>query len=128
MSDLPPRNEAAFRADASRASFLRRHLPLFLLLAVLAAFSFRTVNAYLWSDDLKWVERTVADAARPWNAFGAPLFQNYFRPVPHLVWIVNYWLWGFDFVAHHVMYLAAWLGVVALVYAVGCRMLSLIHI
>jgi len=122
MSDRPARNEAASGVASARAAFFRRHLPLFLLLAVLAVFSFRTVNTYLLSDDLKWIERTVADARRPWNAFGAPLFQDYFRPVPHLAWLVNYWLWGFDFVGHHVMYLGAWLGVVALVYVVGNRM------
>ena len=103
-------------------AFLRRHVALFVLLAVLAALSFKTVDTYLLSDDLKWVERTVADAKQPWRAFGAPLFGSYFRPMPHLAWLINYYLWGFDFAAHHAMFLGMWLAIVALVYAVGQRL------
>jgi len=99
-----------------------RHLPFLVLVGVLLVISSRTLGVYLLSDDLKWVERTVADARRPWRAFGAPLFANYYRPVPHLVWLVNYYIWGFDFAGHHAMFLAMWVAALWLLYGVGCRL------
>lgn len=103
-------------------SWARRHSLLLILLVVLALHSLRTADVYLLSDDLRWVERTVSDAPRPWNAFGGGLFGDYYRPVPHLVWLVNYYLWGFHFVGHQFMFILMWLAAVVLVYAVGRRL------
>jgi hypothetical protein len=109
---------------AGRAlKFLLRHWPLWLLLTVMAVFATGTAGIYLWSDDLKWVLRTAADAPHPLNAFiGSPLFGNYYRPVPHLVWLMNYYLWGLGFGGHQFMFILMWLLGPALVYAVGYRL------
>lgn len=105
-----------------RRDALWRYLPLLLLLVVLGLHSLRTFGTFVVSDDLLWVQRTVADARQPWNAFGEALFGDYYRPIPHLVWLVNYSLWGFNFDGHQFMFIGMWLAGVALVYAVGCRL------
>lgn len=103
--------------------FLLRHWPLWLLLIIMGVFAMGTADVYLWSDDLKWVLRTAADASAPLNIFtGSPLFGNYYRPVPHLVWLMNYYIWGLDFGGHQFMFILMWLLGAALVYAVGCRL------
>lgn len=99
-----------------------RHWALWLILAILALHSLRTFDTYLISDDLKWVQRSAADAARPWNVFVEPLFGDYYRPMPHVMWLMDYYLWGFSFRGYHLMFIALWLAVVALVYAVGRRL------
>ena len=99
-----------------------RHAPILLLLLLLAALGTRTFGVYLVNDDLKWMQRTIEDAPRPWNAFGRPLFGDYYRPIPHLYWLANYYVWGFNFEGHQAMYLLLWLAAVGLVYAVGRRL------
>jgi hypothetical protein len=93
-----------------------------LLLALLALHAFSTMGVYVLSDDLAWVQRAVADSHKPWNAFVQPLFGDYYRPIPELVWTLNYRLWGFDFDGHQLMYILMWLAGVCAVYAVGCRL------
>ena len=92
------------------------------LLALLALHAFSTMGVYVVSDDLAWVQRAAADAHRPWNAFVQPLFGDYYRPIPELVWTLNYRLWGFDFDGHQLMFILLWLAGVCAVYAVGCRL------
>ena len=114
-----PKSELA--GERSFASVLRRHLPFIILLAILALHSLRTTGVYIASDDLRWVTRTVADARQPWHAFGEAPFSSYFRPVPHLAWLVNYYIWGFNFAGHQFMFILMWLAGAWLVYVVGCR-------
>ena len=99
-----------------------RHWPFLLLLLLLSLHSLRTFGNFLLDDDLKWIHRTVADAPRPWNAFVEPLFGDYYRPIPHLMWLLNYYVWGFNFDGHQFMFALLWLSGVWLVYAVGCRL------
>jgi len=122
VDTLAPEQSRFGRAAKSLFRAGSRHLPFLILLTVLALHSLRTFGNFLMTDDLRWVARTVADAHRPWNAFGEPLFGNYFRPIPHLVWLLNYYLWGFNFDGHQFMFILMWLAGPALVYAVGCRL------
>jgi hypothetical protein len=92
------------------------------LLAVLAFHASSTKGVFLVSDDLAWVQRAAADAHRPWNAFVQPLFGDYYRPIPELVWTLNYWVWGFDFDGYQLILILVWLAGVCAVYAVGCRL------
>jgi hypothetical protein len=80
------------------------------------------MGVFVVSDDLAWVQRAATDAHKPWNAFVQPLFGDYYRPIPELVWTLNYRLWGFDFEGHQLMFILMWLGGVCTVYAVGCRL------
>ncbi len=101
----------------------RWHVAFLVLLTVLAVHATSTMGVFVVSDDLAWVQRAVADAHKPWNAFAAhPLFGDYYRPIPELVWTLNYWLWGFDFNGHQFMFILLWLAGVCAVYAVGCRL------
>ena len=110
------------RRNSARGAFWP-HLVLIVLLFVLALHTTRTFGVFLWHvDDAKWLERTVADARHPWNAFGKPLFGDYYRPVPHLVWLVNYYIWGFNFDGHQLMFLVMWLAAAVLVYLLGRRL------
>ncbi len=81
-----------------------------------------TFDTFVVSDDLRWVERSAADARRPWNIFVEPLFGDYYRPMPHAMWLTNYYLWGFNFRGYQFMFILLWMAVAALVYAVGCRL------
>jgi hypothetical protein len=118
-----PQDPAPSDPFAGKAvKFLLRHWFLWLLLAIMALHATRTVGAYLWSDDFKWVLRTAADADKPWNALVTPLFGSYYRPVSHLVWLMNYYLWGLDFGGYQFMFILTWLFGAALVYAAGCRL------
>jgi len=97
------------------------HVAFFALLALLAVCAASTMGVFLVSDDLAWAQRAVADAHQPWNAFAAhPLFGDYFRPIPELLWTLNYRLWGFDFDGHQLMFILTWLAGVCAIYAVGC--------
>ncbi len=100
----------------------RWHVAFLALLALLALHALSTMGVYVVSDDLAWVQRAAADAHRPWNAFVQPLFGDYYRPIPELVWTLNYRLWGFDFDGHQFMFILMWLAGVCAVYAVGCRL------
>ena len=100
----------------------RWHVAFLALLALLALHAFSTMGVYVVSDDLAWVQRAAADAHRPWNAFVQPLFGDYYRPIPELIWTLNYRLWGFDFDGHQLMFILMWLAGVCAVYAVGCRL------
>ncbi len=100
----------------------RWHVAFLALLALLALHALSTMGVYVVSDDLAWVQRAAADAHRPWNAFVQPLFGDYYRPIPELVWTLNYRLWGFDFDGHQLMFILMWLAGVCAVYAVGCRL------
>ena len=100
----------------------RWHAAFLVLLALLALHALSTMGVFVLSDDLAWVQRAAADAHRPWNAFAQPLFGDYYRPIPELVWILNYRLWGFDFDGHQLMFILMWLAGVCAVYAVGCRL------
>ena len=84
--------------------------------------SLSTFGVFVVSDDLAWVQRAAADAHKPWEAFGKPVFGDYYRPIPNLVWLMNYYLWDFDFDGHQLMFILMWLAGVCLVYAVGCRL------
>jgi 4-amino-4-deoxy-L-arabinose transferase-like glycosyltransferase len=97
-----------------------RHLPLLLLL-LLAANAASTLDVYLLRDDLTWVERSAADASRPWNAFGKPVFGEYYRPVANLMWLTSYYIFGTHFLGYQILFIALWLAAVGLVYAVSCR-------
>jgi hypothetical protein len=92
------------------------------LLALLALHAFSTMGVFVVSDDLAWVQRAAVDAHKPWNAFVQPLFADYYRPIPELLWTLNYSLWGFDFDGHQLMFILMWLAGVCAVYAVGCRL------
>jgi len=98
------------------------HVPFLLLILFLAFHSLSTFGTFVVSDDLAWVQRAAADAHKPWDAFGKPVFGDYYRPIPNLVWLMNYCLWGFDFDGHQFMFILMWLAGVCLVYAVGCRL------
>ena len=100
----------------------RWHAAFLVLLAILALHAFSTMGVYVVSDDLAWVRRAAADAHQPWNAFAQPLFGDYYRPIPELVWTLNYCLWGFDFDGYQLMFILMWLAGVCAVYAVGCRL------
>ena len=100
----------------------RWHVAFLLLLAVLAFHASSTMGAFVINDDLAWVQRAAADAHKPWNAFVQPLFGDYYRPIPELLWTLNYCLWGFDFDGHQLMFILMWLAGVCVVYAVGCRL------
>jgi hypothetical protein len=100
----------------------RWHAAFLVLLAALALHAFSTMGVYVVSDDLAWVQRAAADAHQPWNAFVQPLFGDYYRPIPELIWTLNYRLWGFDFDGHQLMFILMWLAGVCAVYAVGCRL------
>jgi hypothetical protein len=100
----------------------RWHVAFLALLAVLTLLAFSTMGVYVVSDDLAWVQRAAADAHQPWNAFVQPLFGDYYRPIPELVWTLNYCLWGFDFDGHQLMFILLWLAGVCAVYLVGCRL------
>jgi hypothetical protein len=101
---------------------VRWHVAFLALLAVLALLAFSTMGVYVVGDDLAWVQRAAADAHQPWNAFVQPLFGDYYRPIPELVWTLNYRLWGFDFDGHQLMFILLWLAGVCAVYVVGCRL------
>jgi len=105
------------------ARFLRTQGPILALLLLLAILAFNSFDNYVASDDLKWVTRSIGDSARPWRVFSVsdPLFGHYYRPMPQLAWLVNYYFWGFNFNGHQAMYLVLWLAVVWLVYQVGVR-------
>ena len=98
------------------------HAPFLLLILFLAVHSLSTFGVFVVSDDLAWVQRAAADAHKPWEAFGKPVFGDYYRPIPNLVWLMNYYLWDFDFDGHQLMFILMWLAGVCLVYAVGCRL------
>ena len=100
----------------------RWHVAFLALLALLALHGFSTMGVFVASDDLAWVQRAAVDAHKPWNAFVQPLFGDYYRPIPELVWTLNYCLWGFDFDGHQLMFILMWLAGVCAVYAVGCRL------
>jgi len=103
--------------------FLRTEAPILALLLLLAIFSFSTFDNYVASDDLNWVTRAISDSTRPWRVFSAnaPLFGNYYRPMPQLAWLVNYYFWGFNFNGHQAMFILLWLAAIWLVYQVGWR-------
>ena len=112
--------------ESSRSNFLK-YLILIILVFVLAVHAVSTFGAFLWHptsfDDAKWLERAVEDAKHPWTVFAVrPLFGNYYRPVPQLIWLLNYYIWGFNFDGHQLMFLAMWLAAGVMVYALGCRL------
>ena len=122
VSPQPTGEPPAFDAGRFGARGPWRHWALWLILAILALHSLRTFDTYLVSDDLKWVQRSAADASRPWNTFVEPLFGDYYRPMPHLMWLANYYIWGFNFRGYQLIFIALWLGIVALVYTLGSRL------
>jgi len=123
---LEPQEEAVAQDASAVDKFLqwaaRWHVALLVLLVLLALHAFSTMGVYVVSDDLAWVQRAAVDAHKPWNAFVQPLFGDYYRPIPELVWTLNYCLWGFDFDGHQLMFILMWLAGVCAVYAVGCRL------
>jgi len=100
----------------------RWHVAFLALLVLLALHALSTMGVFVVNDDLAWVQRAAADAHQPWNAFVQPMFGDYYRPIPELVWTLNYRLWGFDFEGHQLMFILMWLAGVCAVYAVGCRL------
>lgn len=99
------------------------HLPLVLLLCAALGLAAQSVGVYMQTDDMIWLERTTADARQPWNIFRvAPLFGNYYRPVAHAVWLVNYSVWGFEFRGYQATMILLWLGAALLLYRAAGRM------
>jgi len=117
----PPGSASGFspRGWWSRA---RAHLAFMLLLALLAWHGATSFGVYLHRDDFRWLHRTVADSSRPWNIFVEPLFSNYYRPVAHAIWLLDYYLWGFQFGGYQFNLVAIWLGGIILTYVVGTRL------
>ena len=82
----------------------------------------QSLGCFLKSDDFLWVHRTVADASHPWNAFSPRvLFGSYYRPVPHLVWLLNYYVWGFEFRGHQLALILMWFASLWFIYGIGYR-------
>jgi hypothetical protein len=125
-SNLPiaqsPNSQTSQTSNRLIAWAARWHVAFLALLVALALHALSTMGVYVVSDDIAWVQRATADARQPWNAFVQPLFGDYYRPIPELIWTLNYRLWGFDFDGHQLMFILMWLAGVCGVYAVGCRL------
>jgi len=101
---------------------VRRHFPFLLLLAVLIWHCSTTFGIYVRGDDITWVARSVADARKPWNIFGQPVFGNYARPVVNAIWLINWYLWGFNFFGYQLTLCLIWLAGIVLLYGAGCKL------
>ena len=101
---------------------IRRHLAFMLLLMVLMWHCVQTFGVYVRADDFGWLERSAADAARPWNIFGKPVFGNYCRPVVNAIWLANWYVWGLNLRGYQLSLCLLWLAGIVLVYGVGCRL------
>jgi len=114
---MEPKTAADLHGNASV-----RWIGLIILLGAALVLASQSFGVYVRTDDLDWLQRTVKDAAQPWRAFQlGPLFDNYYRPVVHLVWLVNYWLWGFEFWGYQLVLVLFWLGSGLLVFSLGKR-------
>ena len=108
---------------------VRRHAAMVALSVVLLGMGGLSLGCFLkstgfQSDDYRWVFSTVRNAGQPWRVFDprARLFGSYYRPMAHLVWILNYAVWGFEFRGHQLTLIAMWLGSVWFVYGIGVRL------
>ncbi len=119
MDVNPSRVQAGLLHGKGRA--ILRHLPFVILLLLLVAHCTQTFGIYLAKDDINWLRRTVADSDRPWNALVEPLYSNYYRPVIHAIWLLNYTVWGFEYAGYQLTLVLIWLAGVALLYGAGLR-------
>ena len=78
---------------------------LFIFLLILVfAFYFRALDNFFAWDDFWWLDISESLGANPWLIFSPQ--DHYFKPMPHLVWWMNFALFEYEPYYYHINHLA----------------------